>query len=456
MFLEVIKAIMNDIEGVEPRIARRAKHRAEQYLIEDGKLWRTRGGTAARARPRVECITRTEAIEQAREEHAQKGHWGRDTIKIALLDKYWSPKLDASILNAIQHCARCKSFGPTHLHALLDPITRRHPLELLVGDYLSMPDGKGGYHTVGVYLDTFSQHVWAFKYKTAGTAKTTTDSLRQIFQGFAPPETFMTDGGKHFNNNNVKDYCKTWGVKPHVVAAYSPWVNGLVEGTNKLLLHVLKRLCAPDVGEDSWDAEVTQKDWDSLPRQWTEHLDDAVKCLNYRILPALKFSPKELLLGKIVNTPTTAIMVANSAISEEDAAKHVAYVAQQHLDGYDEAVRHALKRKKVFDKRVLASRAGEVIFEDGGLVQVYRSDLDYTFKTERKLLPKWSTPYRVVRRLNHSYELTTLGGVSIAGLFNARRLRKFEPRPGTQLAEAENARRSQESAQNETRTDHQT
>ncbi|KAI0363824.1 hypothetical protein BV20DRAFT_910534, partial [Pilatotrama ljubarskyi] len=84
--------------------------------------------------------------------------------------------------------------------------------------------------------------------------------------------------------------------------------------------------------------------------------------------------------------------------TEEDATTHIAYVAQQHLDGYDEAVRHAIKRKTVFDRRVLASQPGEVVFEKGALVQIYRSDLDYTFKTSRKLLPKWSPPHRVVRR----------------------------------------------------------
>ena len=72
-----------------------------------------------------------------------------------------------------------------------DPITRRHPFELLVGDYLSMPNGKGGYHTIGLYLDTYSQHVWAFKYKTAGSAKTTVSTLSRVFQDFVPAETFI-------------------------------------------------------------------------------------------------------------------------------------------------------------------------------------------------------------------------------------------------------------------------
>ncbi|KAI0324253.1 hypothetical protein GY45DRAFT_1207875, partial [Cubamyces sp. BRFM 1775] len=84
--------------------------------------------------------------------------------------------------------------------------------------------------------------------------------------------------------------------------------------------------------------------------------------------------------------------------TQEEAEQHVAYVAQQQLDGYEEAVRHAIRRKRTFDKKVMKSRAGEVLFSEGDLVQVYRSDLDYTFKTERKLLPKWSAPYRVVSR----------------------------------------------------------
>ena len=114
-----------------------------------------------------------------------------------------------------------------------------------------MPPGKGGYHTIGLYLDTFTQHVWGFKFKTAGTGRTTVKSLEEIYSGFAPVEVFMSDGGKHFKNNEVHQCCEKWGSKHHVVAAYSPWVNGLVEGTNKILLYVLARLCAPEVGEDN-------------------------------------------------------------------------------------------------------------------------------------------------------------------------------------------------------------
>jgi transposase InsO family protein len=431
IFAEVIDAILELDQGTNLRQKRRARHRASEYIIEGGKLWRVAGGHSTRARSKVECVTREEAVQLAKKEHESKGHWQRDSVKKSLLDRIWSPGLDASIIKGITNCGVCKNFGSSHLHSLLDPITRRHPFELLVGDYLSMPTGKGGYHTIGLYLDTYSQHVFGYKYKTAGSAKSTIDSLGKIFQTFAPWETFMTDGGKHFNNKEVRELCEKWGTNTHVVPAYSPWVNGLVEGTNKLLLHVLKRLCAPDLDDEEIGGTTT----DDIPKHWPDHFDEAIQILNWRLLPALKFSPKELMLGLVVNTKPTNLNTAVLPITEPDTALQMAYVAQQRLDGYAEAVAHALKRKTAFDRRVLAQGPGEVTFSKGHLVQIYRSDLDYTFKTERKLLPKWSTPQRVVSRHLNSYVLETLKGDPLPGSFSARRLRRFVPKGGTRLAE---------------------
>jgi hypothetical protein len=335
LFLNVIDALEGISSSRNLREQKRAQHRALHYMIEDSKLWYIAGGAGARARARQECVTQGEATQLAKEEHEKGGHWHRDNIKIALLDRIHSPKLDQSILKAVLDCARCKNFGSTHLHALLQPITRRHPFELLVGDYLSLPVGKGGYHTVGLYLDTFSQHVWGDMFKTAGSAKTTNKSIDSICNTYAPPETFMSDGGRHFHNNEVKENCTKWGIKQHITPAYSPWVNGLVEGTNKLLLYVLARLCAPEVGEDGWQAT----EWDKLPRTWPDHFQEAINVLNWRILPALKFSPKELMLGLVVNTVNTPLETIASVLTPSDIDNHLAYAAQQRLDGYTEAVR---------------------------------------------------------------------------------------------------------------------
>jgi transposase InsO family protein len=158
-----------------------------------------------------------------------------------------------------------------------------------------------------------------------GSGKTTVKSLRDIFYNYTAPETFMTDGGTHFTSHEVVNYCEASGAKTHVVPAYSPWVNGLVEGTNKLLIYVLARLCAPELGEDGW----REMDISSLPRNWPDHFEEAIGILNHRLLPSLKFSPKELLLGMVINTPKTDFDINTLPIQPIDVDTHMMYVAQQ-------------------------------------------------------------------------------------------------------------------------------
>ena len=119
---------------------------------------------------------------------------------------------------------------------------------------------------------------------------------------------------------------------------------------------------------------------------------------------------------------------------------------------YAEAVTHALKRKSTFDKKVLKDHPGEVIFLKNQLVQIYRNDLDFTFKSERKLLPKWSTLQRVVARQLNSYVLKSLNGDQLPGFFSARRLRRFIPKEGTKLAEEQRVLEEQRAEEDQERT----
>ena len=367
IFLEVIDAMHNIDHGKRVRDKRRARHRMLGYQIDDGRLWRIGDGKSTRARARLECVTQEEAKALAQTEHEKGGHFGRDLIKIALLDRICSPRLDKSIMAAIVECGRCKGFGGQHLAALLKPITRRHPWELLVGDYLSMPVGRGGFHTIGLFMDVYSQKIFGFKYTSHGTTATTIASLNRIRQLYRMPEVFMADGGSHFAGHVVRDWCDEHVSHYHQVSAYSPWVNGLLEGTNGKLLSRLKRFCAPNLGEDEW-AKITK--FEDLPANWPTHFDTAIEQLNARILPAYKFSPDELCLGIVVNTVTTPVEISGSELKEASIAIQNDYVSQQRLDAYSHIVEHANKRKIAFDKRVQASKDGVIEYKKGDLIQI--------------------------------------------------------------------------------------
>ena len=186
------------------------------------------------------------------------------------------------------------------------------------------------------------------------------------------------------------------------------------------------------LGEDSYtNTEV--------PANWPDHLEAAVRSLNNRILPNLKYSPNELLLGLVINTNATPSGEVSAIPTPEEVETQMAYVDQQRFDGYSQIVEHAQRRKAAFDKRVISRPPREVIFKAGDLVQVYRSDLDFTLAADRKLLPKFSAPRRIVSRNRNSYQLETLEGFPIAGKFSSRRLRQFIPRQGTELERTQSA-----------------
>jgi len=161
-------------------------------------------------------------VELARVQHKTGGHYMWDMVKIALLDKYLGSRVDQAIVKGINNCGRCKGFGPTQIHSLLEPITCRHPFELFVTDYLSMPVGVGGFHTIALLMDTFTHFRWGFKLKTKGTAKTTLAALQFICNLFNTPESLMTDRGSHFDCSPVWDYCEKEGIKLKIIFPYSP------------------------------------------------------------------------------------------------------------------------------------------------------------------------------------------------------------------------------------------
>jgi hypothetical protein len=91
----------------------------------------------------------------------------------------------------------------------------------------------------------------------------------------------MLDGGSHFDNEEVQQLCAEFGVETEVITKYSLWVNRLIKGTNWILLVILKRMCAPDLGEEGCK---TIEKWGDLPANWPEHFDNTIFLLDNHIL----------------------------------------------------------------------------------------------------------------------------------------------------------------------------
>ncbi|TFK21582.1 hypothetical protein FA15DRAFT_556063, partial [Coprinopsis marcescibilis] len=101
VFVDVVDAIYELDQGKSLRDRNRARHKAHEYMIEEGKLWRVGSGNTSRAKARVECISQDEATKLAWEIHRNGGHFHRDNVKVQMLNTISSPKLDQSITKAI-------------------------------------------------------------------------------------------------------------------------------------------------------------------------------------------------------------------------------------------------------------------------------------------------------------------------------------------------------------------
>jgi len=217
-FEPIVRHLLGRNAGSNISERRRAMHRAQGFMIDNGKLWRV--STKANDRvSRTKCIPRKEGFQLALTTHRSIGHFKTvDLLKLHLHERYFWPGMDIDCRQVPLECPECKNFGPTHHNALLQPIRRSRPFSLICGDYLSLPNGHGGFKQVGLYIDVYSGFVWGYKLKSAGTAKSTINSLQRIFHDYATPSTFMADGGSHFNNGDVQSFCSSNGVQ-HITTA---------------------------------------------------------------------------------------------------------------------------------------------------------------------------------------------------------------------------------------------
>ncbi|QRW08678.1 Retrovirus-related Pol polyprotein from transposon opus [Ceratobasidium sp. AG-Ba] len=276
---------------------------------------------------------------------------------LALQQRYFWPSLRRDATEAVISCPRCKNFGPRLRSAQLQPITRAKPFDLLVGDYLLLPLGQGKFKTVLLLIDVYSRYMFTFPSRNPGTGKFTVDALTRISDWLLTPTAFLADGGKHFD-------------------------------------------CEERHESDEDDDATT------VPESWPKHLAQATTAqLNDQLLPSLGYSPRELMMGVIRADRKAELSSAIWDPRRGDMYINMGLTYAMRNDAFSEALRHAAKRKKAFDKHIKPAE-----FQIGDLVQRYDSRLDETHSSMRKLAPQWSGPLRIVGRSTNSYRLEDLQG----------------------------------------------
>ena len=174
--------------------------------------------------------------------HDDVGHQGRMRTLSLLRERFfWSVMQEEATQHVVKYsrCLRRKSAPQV---APLQPIYVSQPIELVHMDYLSLEPSKGNIENVLVITDHFTRYALTYPSKTQ-TAQATARILWDNFichYGF--PEKFISDQGRNFESDLIKELCKIAGVKKLHTTPYHPQGNGQFERFNSTLCNMLGTL----------------------------------------------------------------------------------------------------------------------------------------------------------------------------------------------------------------------
>ena len=217
--------------------------------------------------------------------HDDVGHQGRMRTLSLLRERFYWPGMQTEAMQHVQQCTRClRRKTPSHV-APLQPIHVTQPLELVHMDYLSLEPSKGNIENVLVITDHFTRYALAYPSKTQ-TAQATARILWDNFichYGF--PEKFISDQGRNFESDLIKELCKIAGVKKLHTTPYHPQGNGQCERFNSTLCNMLGTL-----------SEEEKSDWKS----YLSCMTHAYNCTKHA---STTYSPYYLMFGRHPRLP---------------------------------------------------------------------------------------------------------------------------------------------------------
>ena len=99
---------------------------------------------------------------------------------------------------------------------------------------------------------------------------------KHIFTRFGTLRAFISDGGKHFCNNQLEKLLSKYGVTHKVATTYHPQTNGQVEILNRELKRILDKTV--DSSRKDWSIKLEDTLWRTLYGHIEQHSKHQLTC----------------------------------------------------------------------------------------------------------------------------------------------------------------------------------
>src|ERR1044072_6578537 len=181
------------------------------------------------------------------------GHLSTNKMYKKLTRSYYWPKMFQAVHKYVQTCDTCQRFKgkPPTTTGAIEPTG---PWERVGVDFVGpLPETKRGNKYIIVAMDYLTRWPEARATPTATAMEASKFIYEDIICRHGIIDIIYTDQGTHFVNEMMEALEKKFHFKHHKVTAYRPQANGLVEGFNKTLKQMLRKLSE---GLEDWDDYV--------------------------------------------------------------------------------------------------------------------------------------------------------------------------------------------------------
>ena len=371
------------LEMENPGIRPYLRH-LKQLHLEDGLLYRKQfSAEQGKKRHQMQIVLPPQLIPQALKGcHDEVGHLGRDKTMELLRERFYWPFLHQDVVNHIAHCGPCLRRKTLPKKEPLHPISVSKPMELVHMDYLAIEPSTGNIENVLVITDHFTRYAQAYPTSNQ-TALTTAKVLwNQFVSHYGFPDKIISDQGRNFESQLIKDLCKIGNVDKIRTTPYHPMTNGQCERFNKTLLDMLGTL--------PLDKKV----------DWKSHLNAMTFAYNSTKNATTGCSPYYLMFGRHPRLPIDVAFGLHRKGDQVDfsRSKYINRLKKRLAFAFEKALQSEAKEqsrhKKLFD---LKTKELKLLPGDLVLVRIM------AYKSKHKIQNRWEEDeYEVLSQPNPS------------------------------------------------------